>query len=90
MLIIEDDKPISYEDVLSRVDKDKWLEAMNHEMKFMYKNKVSILIDPFEGVNPIAWKWVFKKKTNMGDNVISYKVTLVAKDYNQEQGVDFE
>ena len=35
-------------------------------------------------------KWVFKKKTDMEGNVITYKARLVAKGYRQRQGIDFE
>ena len=43
-------------------DSDKWLNAMKSEMDSMYANQVWILVDAPEGVIPIDYKWVFKKK----------------------------
>ncbi len=46
---------------------------MRTEMESVYTNQVWTLVDPPEGVKPIECKWVFKKKTDMDDNVITYK-----------------
>ena len=56
---------------------------MKSEMDSMYTNQVRTLIDQLEGIKPIKCKWIFKKKTNMEGNVITYKVSLVAKGYRQ-------
>ena len=48
------------------------------------------MVDPPEGIKPIGCKWVFKKKTDMEGNVITYKARLVAKGYRQRQGIDFD
>ena len=45
----------------------------------MYENKVWTLSDAPESVQPIGCKWVFKKKTDMNGNAITYKARLVAK-----------
>ena len=58
---------------------------MKSEMDSMYTNQVWTLVDP-----PIGCKWIFKKKTNMEGNVITYKARLVAKGYRQKQGVDYD
>ena len=56
----------------------------------MYTNQVWTLVDPPEGIKPIGCKWVFKKKTDMEGNVITYKVRFVAKGYCKKQGVDYD
>ena len=48
------------------------------------------MVDPSERIRSIGCKWVFKKKTDMDGNVITYKSRRVAKDYKQSQGVDFD
>ena len=53
-------------------------------------NNVWTLVDPPEGVKPIRCKWVFKRKTDMEGNVITYKARIVVKGYKQRQGVDFD
>ena len=63
---------------------------MKSEMDSMYTNQVWTLVDPPEGIKPIGHKWIFKKKTDMEGNVITYKVRLVAKGYRQKQGVDYD
>ena len=63
---------------------------MNSEMDSMYDNKVWTLVDPPEGVKPVGCKWVFKKKTDMDGNVITYKARLVAKGYKQKERIDYD
>ena len=65
------------------IDSERWLEVMKSKMDFMYDNQVWTLVNPLEGVKPIRCKWVFKRKTNMEGNVITYKSRLVAKGYKQ-------
>ena len=63
---------------------------MKSEMNSMYDNQDWNLVDPPEGIKPIGCKWVFKKKTDIEGNVITYKARLVAKGYRQRQGIDFD
>ncbi|XP_042386885.1 zinc finger MYM-type protein 1-like [Zingiber officinale] len=49
---------------------------MKLEMDSIYENQVWNLVDPLEGITPIGYKWIFKKKTDMDDNVITYKICL--------------
>ena len=56
----------------------------------MHDNQVWNLVDPPAGIKPIGCKWVFKKKTDVKGNVITYKARLVAKGYRQRQGIDFD
>ena len=90
MLLIDDEEPTDYEDVLNSSERDKWLDAMKSEMDSMYENQVWNLVNPPEGIKPIGCKWVFKKKTDMDGNVITYKARLVVKGYHQKQGVDYD
>ena len=71
-------------------ESDKWLITMKLEMDSIYINQVWTLVDPPEGIKPIGCKWVFKKKTYMDGNVITYKDRLVAKGYHQKQGIDYD
>src|SRR5690348_15953663 len=71
-------------------DSNKWLEAMESELKSMHDNQVWNLVDPIDGVRPVDCKWIFKKKLDMHGNVHIYKARLVAKGFRQIQGVDYE
>ena len=53
-------------------------------------NQSWTLVEPPEEKKPICCKWIFKKKTDMKDNVITYKASLIAKDYRQRQGIDYD
>lgn len=56
----------------------------------MYTNQVWELVDAPLGVKPIGCKWVFKKKTDMDGNIVTYKARLVAKGFTQRQGIGYE
>ena len=79
MTMIEDNEPTSYDEVLKSSESELWLKAMKSEMDSMYTNQVWNLVDPPEGIKPIGCKWVFKKKTDMKGNVITYKARLWRK-----------
>ena len=63
---------------------------MKFEMGSMYENKVWTLVDLPDDRHAIENKWIFKKKTNAEGNVTVYKAQLVAKDFRQVQGVDYD
>ena len=50
VLIINQDKQISYEKVMGSPHLDQWLEAMKFEIQSMYQNQVWTLVDPHERV----------------------------------------
>jgi hypothetical protein len=80
--IFDAEDPLTYAEGVDRPDSDKWLEAMRSEIQSMYDNMVWNLIIPPVGVNPIANKWVFKrKKIDMNGNMTVYKVRSVAKSF---------
>jgi hypothetical protein len=42
-------------------------------------------------MNKTHWyKWVFKRKTDIKDNVKTYKVRLVTEGYKQRENIDFD
>ena len=51
---------------------------MNFKMDSIYSNKVSNLLDVPEGIVPIGYKWIFKKKIRVDRKVETYKARLVA------------
>ena len=90
MMLIDQDEPLTYPDVMNNPDSERWLEAMKYEMDSMYDNHVWTLVDPHEGVKPIGCKWVFKRKINMDGNVQTYTARLVAKGFKQIHGIDYD
>ncbi|PKI34410.1 hypothetical protein CRG98_045199 [Punica granatum] len=90
VLLVYNDEPTTYAEAVTDPYSEKWLDVMRSEMEFMYTNQVWTLVDPPEGVKPIGCKWVFKKKTDMDGNVITFKGRLVAKGFKQVDGVDYD
>jgi hypothetical protein len=62
-------------------DSEKWLEAMESELKSMHDNQDWNLVDQIDGVRPVDCKWIFKKKLDVDGNVHIYKARLVAKGF---------
>ncbi|TYK28972.1 gag/pol protein [Cucumis melo var. makuwa] len=46
--------------------------------------------DLLEGVKPIGYKWIYKRKRGSAGKVQTFKVRLLAKGYIQREGVDYE
>nr|GEX02889.1 hypothetical protein [Tanacetum cinerariifolium] len=80
----------NYKAVLLDLESNKWLNAMNVEMKCMKDNKVWDLVDLPPNVKTVSNKWLFKKKTDMDGAVHTYKARLVAKGYTQNPMIDYE
>ena len=63
---------------------------MKIEIESMYSNQVWLLVDPPDGTKSIGCKWVYKRKRGVDGKVETFKARLVAKDYTQKEGFDYE
>ncbi|KAA0067336.1 gag-pol polyprotein [Cucumis melo var. makuwa] len=80
-------EPTSVENAL----KDEyWINAMQEELLQFKRNNVWTLVPKPNGANVIGTKWIFKNKTDEYGSVIRNKARLVAQDYAQVEGVDFD
>jgi hypothetical protein len=61
---------------------------MKAEMDAVEKNRTWELADLPRGV--ITLKWVFKLKRDEVDAIIKHKTRLVARDFLQREGIDFD
>ena len=75
---------------MQRPNFEKWLNNMKSEMESMEINSVWILVGPSEWIKPIGYKWVFKRKRRADEKIETYKVCLVAKEYHQCYGIDYD
>ena len=89
-MLLDHDEPTNYEEAMVSPDSATWLEAMRSEIRSMYGNKVWTLIDLPNDRRDIENKWIFKKKTDADGNVTVYKARLVAKCFQQVQGVEYD
>ena len=56
----------------------------------MYENKVWTLIDLLDDQQAMLNEWIFKRKTNTDSSVTIYQARLVAKVFQQVQGVEYD
>ena len=84
------DDPNTFDDVISDIDSEKGLDAIKSEINSMHSNQVWTLVDPPEGIVPIGCKWIYKRKINTDGKIETYKAKLVAKDYSQYDGIDYQ
>nr|GEU41869.1 hypothetical protein [Tanacetum cinerariifolium] len=83
-------EPANYKAVLLDPEFDKCLNVMNVEMQSMKDNEVWVLVELPPNGKIVGSKWIFRKKTNMGGAVHTYKAHLVAKGYTQTPRIDYE
>ncbi|GKC66134.1 retrotransposon protein, putative, ty1-copia subclass [Tanacetum coccineum] len=83
-------EPVNYKAALLDPEYDKWLAAMNVEMQSIKDNQVWDLVDLLPNGKTFGSKWLFKKKTDMDDNVHTYRDHLVAKGFTHTYGVDYK
>ena len=43
-----------------------------------------------DGLKPIGWKWIYKRKRGIDGKVETFKAWLVAKGYTKKEGFDYE
>nr|KYP54959.1 Retrovirus-related Pol polyprotein from transposon TNT 1-94 [Cajanus cajan] len=67
-----------------------WLMAMQEELNQFERNEVCDLVPLPTDYPIIGTKWVFRNKLDESRIIIRNKVRLVAKGYNQEEGIDYD
>ena len=85
-----DTDPISFHEATLNSDYLQWMAAMEDELASMRKNDVSNLVELPIGCNFVGCKWDFKTKRDANGEVERYQTRLVAKEYNQREGIDYE
>lgn len=90
MATIDIPEPSTIYEALSGPDSDKWQQAIDEEMQSIVSNGTYTLQTPPPGTNLVQLKWVFKHKRDGAGNIERYKVRLVAKGFQQRQGIDFD
>ncbi|GAU30899.1 hypothetical protein TSUD_381130 [Trifolium subterraneum] len=68
---------------------ENWIHAMNSELEALSTTSTWKIVDMPPNIKPIGCKWVYKIKHKSNGNIERYKARLVAKDYNQIEGLDF-
>ncbi|GJX39695.1 retrovirus-related pol polyprotein from transposon TNT 1-94 [Tanacetum coccineum] len=67
-----------------------WIDSMKEELNQFYRNKVWTLVPLPYGKIAIGSKWVFRNKKDEHGTTTKNKARLVAQDYSQEEGIDYD
>ena len=86
-LFISGEEPASYE---VAVKEEIWRIEMKEEMESIEKNLTWDLVKPSVNCRPIGVKWIYKVKRNCIGEITRHKARLVAKDYSQKKGKDYD
>lgn len=87
--LVELEVPNTYEEAIHCENADKWIEAIQEEIRALEQNKVWIIQKLPEGRKAIGSKWVFKLKYNNQGEIERYKARLCAKGFAQKEGRDY-
>ena len=80
------DDPIDYK---AMVRSKGWKQAIESEIHSILKNKTWDVIDRPAGGKPITAKWIFRTKRDTEGIVRKLKARLVARGFQQEEGIDY-
>nr|GEU40802.1 integrase, catalytic region, zinc finger, CCHC-type, peptidase aspartic, catalytic [Tanacetum cinerariifolium] len=78
---------LTYKDALTQ---SCWIEAMQEELNEFKRLEVWELIPRPDKVMVITLKWIYKLKLDELGGVLKNQTRLVARDYRQEEGINFE
>jgi hypothetical protein len=67
-----------------------WRAAMQSEMDAVEKNRTWVVADLPRGHSAVTLKWVFKLKRDEASAIVKHKARVVARDFVQRGGIDFD
>ena len=89
MTCVENDDPVTIDDLKHREDAGKWQKAMRDEIDSLHANKTWDLVERPKNCRTIQTKWVFKTKRNQNGDIVRHKARLVARGFTQRYGIDY-
>ena len=65
--------PCNYYEAIQDNDVTLWQRAMKIDMEYLYSNQVWFLVRLLDGVKPIGYKWVYKRKRMIDRKVKTFQ-----------------
>ena len=84
VMLLDNNEPTSYGEVMVGPNSDKWLEAMKSDIGSMYQNKAWTLVDLLDDCRAIWCRWILKGRRTMMVNVTIKKARLVIKMFSDK------
>jgi len=81
--------PVIPKAVKEAIQHPNWFTAMKDEYNALIANDTWTLTTLPSEIKPIGCKWVFKNKYNADGTFQRHKARLIAKGFNQQQGLDY-
>jgi hypothetical protein len=82
--------PTTLAGALASPEAAEWQQAMDDEMASLAANRTWSLVPRPSGIRPISAKWVYKTKYTPDGAVERHKARLVARGFQQREGIDFD
>jgi hypothetical protein len=88
--LVSGGEPKSHKQALASPDCQKWRVAMDEELASLEKQGTWAVVPRPKDAKTITSKWVYKIKLDSNNQPIRYKARLVARGFQQTQGVDYD
>ena len=83
-------EPASYSQAMKCSDAKQWEDATKVEYDSLIENETWRLVELPPDRQAITCKWVFKAKYGSQGNIERYKARVVARGFQQKQGIDYD
>jgi hypothetical protein len=83
-------EPRSYTEAMRSSEAPFWEKGKQEEHKSLEKNHTFDIVPLPKGVKPISSRYVFTRKYGADGEVNRHKVRLVARGFQQEEGIDYD
>jgi hypothetical protein len=83
--------PMTFKEAINSLHRNEWLEAMQKELDSLHELNTFRWVDvplDLQKEEILSSKWVYKAKYNPDGTFDKFKVSLVARGFNQIKGVN--
>jgi len=90
-LAVNKNEPKTFKQATECADSPRWYKAMQDELQLLADQAVWTVVPlPLPQHNIVGCKWVYKIKRDAAGEISRYKARLVAQEYSQQPGIDFD